>query len=104
MENAKWGLRAKPALGLAVRRGGCRRFRRGGRFEITPDEYLTPPFDHRLSIITIPSSRRSLDMSFRFIPGRMYRMPVVFGPGLGPRQGVEGRKFTSPDSHKTITR
>lgn len=43
-------------------------------------------------------------MSFRFIPGRMYRMPVVFGPGLGPRQGAEGRKFTSPDSHKTITR
>jgi hypothetical protein len=31
-------------------------------------------------------------------------MPVVFGPGLGPRQGEEGRKFTSPDSHKTITR
>ena len=43
-------------------------------------------------------------MSFRFIPGRMYRMPVVFGPGLGPRQGEQGRKFTSPDSHKTITR
>ena len=43
-------------------------------------------------------------MSFRFIPGRTYRMPVVFGPGLGPRQGDQGRKFTSPDSHKTITR
>ena len=43
-------------------------------------------------------------MSFHFIPGRMYRMPVVFGPGLGPRQGEDGRKFTSPDSHRTITR
>ena len=43
-------------------------------------------------------------MSFRFIPGRMYRMPAVFGPSLGPRQGEDGRKFTSPGSHKTITR
>src|SRR5213080_513278 len=51
-----------------------------------------------------PSSPGSLNVSFRFIPGRTYRMPVVFGPGLGPRQGDQGRKFTSPDSHKTITR
>jgi hypothetical protein len=43
-------------------------------------------------------------MPFRTIPGRMYRMPAVFGPSLGPRQGEEGRKFTSPGSHKTITR
>jgi hypothetical protein len=43
-------------------------------------------------------------VSFRFSPGRMYRMPAVFGPSLGPRQGEDGRKFTSPGSHKTITR
>jgi hypothetical protein len=43
-------------------------------------------------------------MSFRPIPGRMYRMPAVFGPSLGPRQGEDGRKFTSPGSHKTINR
>ena len=43
-------------------------------------------------------------MSFQLIPGRMYRMPAVFGPSLGPRQGEDGRKFTSPGSHKTITR
>jgi hypothetical protein len=34
----------------------------------------------------------------------MYRMPAVFGPSLGPRQGEDGRKFTSPSSHKTMTR
>jgi hypothetical protein len=43
-------------------------------------------------------------MSFQFIPGRMYRMPAVFGPSLGPRQGEDGRKFTNATSHKTITR
>ena len=43
-------------------------------------------------------------MAFRFVPGRMYRMPAVFGPSLGPRQGEDGRKFTSPGSHRTITR
>jgi hypothetical protein len=43
-------------------------------------------------------------MSFQFIPGRMYRMRAVFGPSLGPRQGEDGRKFTSPGTHKTITR
>jgi acetoacetate decarboxylase len=43
-------------------------------------------------------------MSFQFIPGRMYRMPAVFGPSLGPRQGEDGRKFTCAGSHKTITR
>jgi hypothetical protein len=34
----------------------------------------------------------------------MYRMPAVFGPSLGPRQGGDGRKFISPSSHKTVTR
>ncbi len=29
-------------------------------------------------------------MSYKFIPGKMYRMPVQFGPGLGPRQLPEG--------------
>src|SRR4029078_8596526 len=49
-------------------------------------------------------SQRSLDMSFRTIPGRMYRMPAVFGPSLGPRQGEDGRTFTRPGSHKPIAR
>lgn len=32
-------------------------------------------------------------MSFKFTPGKMYRMPIQFGPGLGPRQLPEGRDF-----------
>ncbi|MDD5081917.1 MAG: acetoacetate decarboxylase family protein [Dehalococcoidales bacterium] len=40
-------------------------------------------------------------MSYRFIPGRMYRMPTHFGPSLGPRQGPQGRKFSNFASPKT---
>jgi hypothetical protein len=40
-------------------------------------------------------------MAFSFIPGRMYRMPVVFGPAMGPRQGPDGRKFDCVDNPKT---
>ncbi|MHA6732211.1 acetoacetate decarboxylase family protein [Devosia sp. A369] len=32
-------------------------------------------------------------MSYTFIPDRMYRMPVHFGPSLGPRQGPDGGRF-----------
>jgi hypothetical protein len=32
-------------------------------------------------------------MSYRFIPGRMYRMPTHFGPTLGPRQGPDGERY-----------
>lgn len=42
-------------------------------------------------------------MPYTFQPNRLYRMPTHFGPSLGPRQGEDGRKFTSPSSHKTIT-
>lgn len=30
---------------------------------------------------------------FQFEPGRMYQMPVHFGPCCGPRQGPDGRRF-----------
>ncbi|MDP6115029.1 MAG: acetoacetate decarboxylase family protein [Planctomycetota bacterium] len=42
-------------------------------------------------------------MSFTFQPGMMYRMPVVFGPAMGPRQGPDGRKFDCIDNPKTTT-
>jgi len=39
-------------------------------------------------------------MSYKFQPGRMYRMPTHFGPSLGPRQGEGSRKFANLDSPK----
>ena len=39
-------------------------------------------------------------MPYKFQPDRMYRMPTHFGPGLGPRQGEGGRKFTNLASPK----
>jgi len=41
-------------------------------------------------------------MSYKFYPGKMYRMPTHFGPSLGPRQGKDGEKFPCKDSPKTI--
>jgi hypothetical protein len=32
-------------------------------------------------------------VSYRFDPGRIYRMPTHFGPALGPRQGPGGRRY-----------
>lgn len=32
-------------------------------------------------------------MSYHFRPDRFYRMPTHFGPSLGPRQGVDGRRY-----------
>ena len=32
-------------------------------------------------------------MSFEFQPGRIYRMPTVFGPAYGPRSGPGGRTY-----------
>ena len=32
-------------------------------------------------------------MPFEFQPGRIYRMPTVFGPAYGPRSGVGGRTY-----------
>ncbi len=40
-------------------------------------------------------------MSYKFIPGKMYRMPVQFGPGLGPRQLPEGRNFDFENTPKS---
>jgi len=41
-------------------------------------------------------------MSYKFQTGRMYRMPTHFGPSLGPRQGVEGRRFANLNSPKVM--
>jgi Acetoacetate decarboxylase (ADC) len=37
-------------------------------------------------------------MGYRFIPKARYRMPTHFGPSLGPRQGVDGRRYLCIDS------
>ena len=42
-------------------------------------------------------------MSYKFQPGKMYRMPTHFGPSLGPRQGPDGRKFPCKGVPKTTT-
>jgi len=42
-------------------------------------------------------------MTHLFEPGRMYRMPVGFGPAMGPRQGPDGRTFDCVDNPKTTS-
>ncbi len=42
-------------------------------------------------------------MSYQRQPGRMYMMPTHFGPGTGPRQGPDGRKFDCRDSPRTTS-
>ena len=42
-------------------------------------------------------------MSFKFIPGKMYRMPTQFGPSLGPRQLPEGREFDFENAPSTTS-
>jgi len=37
-------------------------------------------------------------MSYQFKPNQYYRMPTHFGPSLGPRQGLDGRRFACVDS------
>ena len=32
-------------------------------------------------------------MAYKFLPGRIYRMPTSFGPALGPRSGRGGRTY-----------
>ena len=34
-------------------------------------------------------------MSYIFRPDSHYRMPTHFGPSLGPRQGLDGRRYAS---------
>ena len=36
-------------------------------------------------------------MSYSFLPNTRYRMPTHFGPSLGPRQGVDGRRYACVD-------
>ena len=42
-------------------------------------------------------------MSYKFEPGKQYRMPTHFGPALGPRQGPDGRKFSCIDNPKSTS-
>lgn len=42
-------------------------------------------------------------MPYEFEVNKMYRMPTHFGPSLGPRQGVEGRKYQNMDSPKVTS-
>ena len=42
-------------------------------------------------------------MPYKFQPGKMYMMPIHFGPSMGPRQGPEGRTFECKDNPKTTS-
>lgn len=37
-------------------------------------------------------------MSYQFIPNKRYRMPTHFGPSLGPRQGIDDRRYPCIDA------
>lgn len=39
-------------------------------------------------------------MSYQFIPGKIYRMPTHFGPVLGPRQGLNGKRYNVKNDPK----
>lgn len=43
-------------------------------------------------------------MGYKLDPNKMYMMPMHFGPGLGPRQGPDGRRFECKDSPKVTSR
>lgn len=42
-------------------------------------------------------------MSYKYVPDKMYRMPIHFGPSLGPRQVPDGVKLDYIDSPDTTT-
>ena len=42
-------------------------------------------------------------MSYQFLPNRYYRMPTHFGPSLGPRQGIDGRRYANIDTSRDTT-
>ena len=42
-------------------------------------------------------------MSYHFQKDRFYRMPTHFGPSLGPRQGIDGRRYANLESSRDIT-
>ena len=42
-------------------------------------------------------------MSYVFQTGRFYRMPTHFGPSLGPRQGLDGRRYANLETSKDLS-
>ena len=42
-------------------------------------------------------------MSYHFQTDRFYRMPTHFGPSLGPRQGINGRRYANLETSRDIT-
>lgn len=40
-------------------------------------------------------------MPLKFEPNRRYRMPIVFGPSISPRQGPNGRRYDYSNAPKT---
>ncbi|MEE2752542.1 MAG: hypothetical protein VX910_01060, partial [Candidatus Latescibacterota bacterium] len=42
-------------------------------------------------------------MSYKFEPGKQYRMPTDFGPDLGPRQGPDEKVFECLDNPKSTS-
>ena len=42
-------------------------------------------------------------MSYTFQPDRFYRMPTHFGPSLGPRQGLNGRRYDNVETSRDLT-
>lgn len=42
-------------------------------------------------------------MSYKFLPGQIYRMPTHFGPLMGPRQSPDGRRFDCVNSPETTS-
>ena len=42
-------------------------------------------------------------MSYSFRPDRFYRMPTHFGPSLGPRQGLEGRRYANIETSRDLS-
>tara|TARA_R110002110_G_scaffold68080_2_gene184677 strand:- start:2342 stop:3172 length:831 start_codon:yes stop_codon:yes gene_type:complete len=42
-------------------------------------------------------------MSYKFEPDAFYRMPTHFGPSLGPRQGLNGRRYANVETPKALS-
>ena len=42
-------------------------------------------------------------MSYSFRPDRFYRMPTHFGPSLGPRQGLDGRRYANLETSRDLS-
>jgi len=44
-----------------------------------------------------------VSVTYKFEPGKQYRMPTHFGPALGPRQGPDGRTYDCVDNPKSTS-